>query len=1230
MSQAAADRNLLFGIIALQMDFISRDALIAAMHAWVLDKDKPLGQILVEQQAMGDEARVLVEPLVCKHLEKRGRAPERSLSACSPVGVLMKALQAIADPDLDHSLSHLAVPGGFSDADATESYAAGTSSETGGRFRILRPYARGGQGEVYVARDTELNREVALKQLQAEHAGYPESRARFLLEAEVTGGLEHPGVVPVYSLGCFHDGRPFYAMRFIRGDSLKDAIESFQSAEAARRPPGERSLALRQLLGRFVDVCNALSYAHSRGVLHRDLKPGNIMLGHYGETLVVDWGLAKALGRREATPGALEGTLRPSCGTGAPPTLAGQVVGTPAYMSPEQAAGRLDDLGPASDVYSLGATLYCLLAGRPPFTGRDAGTIVRQVQAGDYAPVRRVKPEVAAPLEAICQKAMSRRPEDRYASPRLLADEIERWLADEPVAAWPEPIAVGARRWMRRHRPLVTAAAATALVGLAALAIAYSRESAINARLARTNRQLDDASHQVLAANAGLVEANERVSRAKAESDRRLDQTLQAFEGYYTGIGEEVLLGESEFQSLRQRLLEKPREFYEQFARELDVSAASDERSRVLLARGRYGLARILNLLGREQEALRQAEAAVRLYRELAAARPGEAKYQHGLAWSCVARGNAQRQQSDLTAAAESHREAARLFSRLVTEHPDDPRYQESLAWSWNNLGNVEQLAGHSTVAAESLHQAIVVRAKLAGAQPGDMAYQDALAKSHTNLGVVQYETGDLTSAARSHREAIAIYTRLLASRPDMPDHVWGLAMGYTNLGIVQRDLRDRAGAVDSARHALAMWSRLVAMQPNMPRYRKGLASAYTNLGLAQVAVDDRAGASASYREAIAAWSKLTEAQPVVAEYRHGLAKCYGNLGLLQVESQDHKEAEHSFRREITLSSELVAGHPDVPDYQRALATSHHNLGTVQQAVGDGAGAGASYGRAIEVWSKLVAAHPERADCQAKLAETAGDLALLQSRAKDLDGAANSLRRAIATWSRLVAAHGDVLRYQHMLGGSYNNLAIVQRERQQPREAEESSRRAIEIHRRLCSADPADPRHTSWLGAALHSLGQALQEQGRHSEAEQAFREAIEEQHKACQKSPRSMAFRQFLSNHFGGLAGSLRLQGRTEEAAEIARRRRTMSPSNPVELYNASCELALCIPLARDAAQKEAYASEAIAALRAAIAAGWRDARQASNDADLAPLRARDDFRQLIGELFDRGFPANPFAQSR
>lgn len=188
--------------------------------------------------------------------------------------------------------------------------------QEGRRFRIIRPHAKGGLGEVFLAKDQELNREVALKEILPKHAVDQDTRGRFMLEAEITGGLEHPGIVPVYGLGTYDDGRPYYAMRFIQGDSLKEAISAYH--DKPNPDEGERNVVFRNLLKRFVDVCNAIGYAHSRGVLHRDLKPGNIMIGKYGETLVVDWGLAKPIGDTSAEKGGRpagdgeEKTIQPS------------------------------------------------------------------------------------------------------------------------------------------------------------------------------------------------------------------------------------------------------------------------------------------------------------------------------------------------------------------------------------------------------------------------------------------------------------------------------------------------------------------------------------------------------------------------------------------------------------------------------------------------------------------------------------------------------------------------------------------------------------------------------------------------------------------------------------------------------------------------------------------------------------------------------------------------------
>src|SRR5262245_59564637 len=485
MAAIAADRSLLFGLLALQNGLIDHVQLVAAFQSWTRDKVRPLAEHLVARGDLDAEQRSLLESLVAQHLKKHGGDVEESLASVPAGRSIRDGLADLGDPDLEATLGHLGVahPPTHLDEDdpnRTASLSVGPPTSDGQRFRILRPHARGGLGAVFVALDSELNREVALKQILDRHADDPGSRARFLLEAEVTGRLEHPGVVPVYGLGCDVGGRPFYAMRLVKGQSLKGAVEHFHAA-GGTGDPRRWNLGLRQLLSRFVAVCNVVAYAHSRGVIHRDLKPANILLGPYGETLVVDWGLAKVVGRGEAAArsGAAEATLEPGSGSGSSETLPGTALGTPAYMSPEQAEGRLERVGPKSDVYSLGATLYCLLTGKPPIDETEVGEALRRVQRGEFPPPRAVRPSISPGLEAISLKALALKPEARYPSARALAGEIEHWLADEPVSVYREPITVRMTRWGRRHRTLATGLGVlliTTVVGLAIAATLIHRE----------------------------------------------------------------------------------------------------------------------------------------------------------------------------------------------------------------------------------------------------------------------------------------------------------------------------------------------------------------------------------------------------------------------------------------------------------------------------------------------------------------------------------------------------------------------------------------------------------------------------------------------------------------------------------------------------------------------------------------------------------------------------------
>ena len=571
-----ADRNLFFGILALQMDLITRDALMTALAAWATAKHRPIGEILVEAGALAPPDRADLESMIDRRIAREGGDPARSLAALNSVGSVAADLgRSIADTDLLASIAALAATRGedpyatrvgdpfatrveefratrAEGADFSQTYdpyatrAEGSSEQSssgstpgrtsGSRYRKVREHAAGNLGVVYVARDEELNRDVALKEIRERNADQPYSQAKFLLEAEVTGGLEHPGIVPVYGLGHHDDGRPYYAMRFIRGKSLLDAIKKFHADDSLKSDTGRRNLALQKLLRRFTDVCNAVAYAHSRGVLHRDLKPDNVMVGKYGETLVVDWGLAKATGQTDETGTVTdpddhlpEGTLQPSTSGDLEATYHGAIVGTPAYMSPEQAAGRLDLLGPASDIYSLGATLYHLLVGRPSIGAATLHELLEKIIAGAITRPRSLAPWIDPALEAICLKAMALKPTDRYTTPRALAEDLDGWIAGEPVTAYREPFRRRAGRWARKHRTALATGATAATVAFGLLgAVAWFRID---------QRNRTDASAQETLRQAEALAIGARESGDLARWEKAIDEALLARERLESGGG---------------------------------------------------------------------------------------------------------------------------------------------------------------------------------------------------------------------------------------------------------------------------------------------------------------------------------------------------------------------------------------------------------------------------------------------------------------------------------------------------------------------------------------------------------------------------------------------------------------------------------------------------------------------------------------------------------------------
>jgi serine/threonine-protein kinase len=318
----------------------------------------------------------------------------------------------------------------------------------GTKYRVLRRLGEGGMGEVWAAQDTELGREVALKiSAASDHAA--ELCARLRREAEVIARLEHPGIVPVHDVGVLPDDRVFYAMKLVRGQRLDEWL---------RKAPD-----LRAVLRLFVRVCEAVAFAHAHGVIHRDLKPANIMVGEFGEALVMDWGLAKVIGDEPASRLRKAADASPSPTTA---TQAGTVLGTLAFMPPEQARGEVDTLDGRADVYALGAILYVLLARRPPFDARSPLALQQAVVEGASLPLAKVAPHVPRALVSICEHAMARDRSARYGSARDLAEDVDLWLAGERPRVHRESLIERAGRLAGRHRVLLSLLGAYVLVRL--------------------------------------------------------------------------------------------------------------------------------------------------------------------------------------------------------------------------------------------------------------------------------------------------------------------------------------------------------------------------------------------------------------------------------------------------------------------------------------------------------------------------------------------------------------------------------------------------------------------------------------------------------------------------------------------------------------------------------------------------------------------------------------------
>ncbi|MCA8938464.1 MAG: serine/threonine protein kinase, partial [Planctomycetes bacterium] len=379
------------------------------------------------------------------------------------------------------------------------------------RYRIIEEHGRGGVGVVLRAIDLRFDREVAIKRLLVEKRGHADLQRmrieRFLREARVSGQLEHPNIVPVYDILDEREGNASFVMKFIHGASMLDRLREIESNELLDASAKYESRL--DLLDAFLDVCNALSYAHSKGVVHRDLKPENIMLGSFGETLVVDWGLAR-IDQDSMVSGVPELTESVPVEEGRL-TRFGVAIGTPTFMAPEQARGELDSICPQTDVYSLGAVLFNIVSGSTAAWGTSVGEIIEAVGKGETRSLREVCPEAPRELVAIVERAMAYDAKDRYQSANELADELRRWRAGRRVDSYSYSGVELLRRFVRDNQRKIAVVVLVLVTGLLTIGGLQLRDQE------RLNEARKEHQARVEALQAALLASPREETRARAQ-----------------------------------------------------------------------------------------------------------------------------------------------------------------------------------------------------------------------------------------------------------------------------------------------------------------------------------------------------------------------------------------------------------------------------------------------------------------------------------------------------------------------------------------------------------------------------------------------------------------------------------------------------------------------------------------------------------------------------------------
>ena len=992
-------QELLGGLIALDLSWLDMDSfLTAAQHANSNVTSEGLLDELRNRSLIDGQDQQVLRYLAARELR------EKNLGECLELRKLPQAaLQLVGElSDRDQETA--------GDRPTTDVHAPITASSVGPdrtvdfptagaaapldltvnkdgrqRFTTLRPHARGGLGEVSVAWDEELGREVAFKQMQPQFVADADSRRRFQFEAALTGRLEHPGIVPVYGAGEDQATGPYYAMRFIKGNSLAGAIQRYHT-DRTNQPDDAREL--RRLVGYLINACNTIEYAHSREVIHRDIKPANMMIGDFGETFVVDWGLAKYLGKDDPTSG---GHLSSTAIDEHLHTQPGSIAGTLAYMSPEQARGDLKTLGPSSDVYSLGASLYCLLTGHAAFRAVDAegdrGELLRRVRNGDFPSPRSLRADVSPALDAICMKAMAPIPARRYATAEAFKHDLENWLAGEPVTAWREPWTERVRRWVNRNRTFVVATSVAIVIATLGLAGVVAVQSKSNRELANSNASL-------------------RVARDLASD--RTDLALAAIEKIPDIVIENLdVQNHPDLASVRHELLKAPQAFYQAFQQQVADSDDTSPETRLRLAAVYENLGEISNYTSSQEAAIESYQAGIHVVEGLLASDASRSEYLGLAARLHFQLANCFVEHPDLGDAQSELGQAAALRMQMQELEPDNLAVRLELGRIAKTTCRIHRLATRLDQALEAIHLAKSHFQYVAEAKPDDVevlfelaaasdlesqllndlghlseAYKviaDAINMTETvvalpsatmkqghsfsrmliSSGQLQLRLGNLGESRDDTARSLIMLRRLTTENPANQQLQEDLAAVLTVLARIDFETGSIQRAVDATHEAVGLLEAMVVLNPTNVAYRRSELSARMGLASRLYMVGRKTEAIAAYREIVPRYEALSETLPDDYRIKRGVAGTYYNLGVLLSETGSHDETLDAYEHALRLRRELVADHPEITMLRNDVAFTLGNNSNVLERRGDLEAAIQHSSEVIAIQRQVAAESPE-------------------------------------------------------------------------------------------------------------------------------------------------------------------------------------------------------------------------------------------------------------------------------